>query len=156
MSVNYVEGKSGKVIALRLLPGMDVMASITEACEQANIKNGAIKSMIGSLRNAQFYNPEPNEKARMGYAYGAPIILTGAIELVCGAGMISHGDNGEVLLHVHVCLSDVTGKAYGGHLIPGNEVLMTVDMLIEEIIGINMIRRFDEQTGIPMFKPEAF
>ncbi len=151
---NIINGKINRVIVMRLFPGMDVMTSLAEACEQANLKNGIILSMIGSLRNAQFMNPEPKAGTVMGYGYGDPIKLKGAIELVAGAGTICHADDGEVLLHCHVCLSDKSGKAYGGHFIPGNEVLLTVDVVIGEIEDVDMVRKFDEQTGIVMFAPQ--
>ena len=99
-------------------------------------------------------NPEPKETARMGFGYGDPIVLEGAIELVSGAGMVCHNDKGEVMLHIHVALSDVTGAGYGGHLIPGNEVLLTTDVVLGVVEGVEMLRLYDEQTDLVQFDPQ--
>ncbi len=81
--------------------------------------------------------------------------MNGPIELLSASGLMCHGDEGEVLLHVHatMCLAD--GKAFGGHLMDdGTEVLLTADILIQELDGIDMIRHHEEETGISMFSPQ--
>ncbi len=151
--IQSASGKIGRIVAFRLRPGTDVMEGITAMCEKENIKNGVILSMIGSLNGAKVFNPEPLATSKIGFGYGDPIKFGGAIELVTGAGMICHSEKDEVLLHVHVSLSDRHGNAYGGHLIPGNIVLLTVDVMIGVIEGIDMVRKYDDETEIPMFSP---
>ena len=59
--------------------------------------------------------------------------------------MICHDDDGNLLLHVHMSMSDQHGTGHGGHLIEGTKVLLTTDMVIAELDGLVMGRRFDEE-----------
>lgn len=147
------EGSIKRMVAFRLAPGEDVLEGLKQACEKHHINNGIILSAIGSLNGARFFDPVvlPNKKA--GYGYSEPIELTGPIELVTAVGMICHNEQDELLFHVHIGLSDENGKGYGGHLIEGNKVLLTVDMVIGEIDELTMGRRFDEDLEVYLFHP---
>ena len=69
MEMEMAEGRLGRVIALRLKPGTDVLLGLTEACKRAGINNGVILSAIGSLDGVSYCNPvELPTKA--GYGYG--------------------------------------------------------------------------------------
>ena len=50
-------------------------------------------------------------------------------------------------------LSDRYGSAHGGHLVEGTRVLLTVDVVIAEIGGLVMGRKFDEELEVPLFAP---
>lgn len=147
---NVVKGSLKEVIAFRLRPGADVMKSIQEICEREQIKNGIIMSAIGSLNGAVYCNPIPKEEIKIGYGYGTALRLYGPIELVSATGMICHGDDGTVQLHVHCALSDQNGNAYGGHMLEGNHVLITTDVVIGVLDGIDMGRRVDDEIGMPV------
>ncbi len=56
-------------------------------------------------------------------------------------------------MHIHINLSDRDGNAYGGHLVEGTPVLLTVDAIIGDIQGVIMERKFDEDLGVPLFAP---
>ena len=150
--MEMAQGKLGRVIAVRLKPGTDVLLGLQEACERNGINNGVILSAIGSLKDPHFCNPvELPTKA--GYGYGETLHLTGPIELTSAAGIICHDDEGNTNLHVHVGLSDRHGNAHGGHLVEGTKVLLTVDVVIAEIEGVVMGRKFNEELEVPLFAP---
>lgn len=152
IGIEMAQGKLGKVVALRLQPGTDVLLGLTEACNRAGINNGVILSGIGSLDGVKYCNPvELPTKA--GYGYGEVLHLTGPIELTSAAGIICHDDEGNTNLHVHIGLSDRYGNAHGGHLVEGTKVLLTVDVVIAEIEGMIMGRKFNEELGVPLFAP---
>lgn len=152
IGIEMAQGKLGKIIALRLQPGTDVLLGLTEACKRAGINNGVILSGIGSLDSPHFCNPvELPTKA--GYGYGEVLHLTGPIELTSAAGIICHDDEGNTNLHVHIGLSDRHGNAHGGHLVEGTKVLLTVDVVIAEIEGMVMGRKFNEELEVPLFAP---
>ena len=145
-------GGLGRVVAIRLKPGTDVLLGLQEACAEHGINNGVILSAIGSLNGVQYCNPvELPTKA--GYGYGETLHLTGPIELTNASGIICHDDEGNTNLHVHISLSDRYGNAHGGHLVEGTKVLLTVDVVIAEITGIIMGRKFDEELEVPLFAP---
>lgn len=150
--MEMAQGKLGRVVAVRLKPGTDVLLGLQEACERNGINNGVILSAIGSLENPHFCNPvELPTKA--GYGYGEILHLTGPIELTSAAGIICHDDEGNANLHVHMTVTDRHGNAHGGHLVEGTKVLLTVDVILAEIEGIVMARKFDEELGVPLFAP---
>ena len=150
--MEMAQGKLGRLIALRLKPGTDVLLGLQEACERNGINNGVILSAIGSLNGVQYCNPvELPTKA--GYGYGEILHLTGPIELTNASGIICHDDDGNTNLHDHISLSDRHGNAHGGHLVEGTKVLLTVDVILAEIEGLVMGRKFDEELEVPLFAP---
>ena len=150
--MEMAQGKLGRVIAVRLKPGTDVLLGLQEACERNGIINGVILSAIGSLQDPHFCNPvELPTKA--GYGYGETLHLTGPIELTSASGIICHDDEGNTNLHVHMTVTDRHGNAHGGHLVEGTKVLLTVDVILAEIEGLVMGRKFDEELEVPLFAP---
>ena len=136
------EGGLKRVIAVRLHPGEDVLLRLEQLCREKNLKNGLILSAIGSLDGAAFYNPVELPHKKAGYGYSEPVTLKGPIELTNASGMICHDTEGNILLHVHISLSDRYGNAHGGHLIEG------------EVEGIDMGRGYDEALEVPLFAPK--
>ena len=152
LDMEMAQGKLGRVVALRLKPGTDVLLGLEEACKRSGINNGVILSAIGSLDSPHFCDVvEVPTKA--GYGYGEVLHLTGPIELTNASGIICHDDEGNTNLHVHMSLSDRYGNAHGGHLVEGTKVLLTVDVIIAEIEGLVMGRKFDEELEVPLFAP---
>lgn len=152
LDMEMAQGKLGRVVALRLKPGTDVLLGLEEACKRSDINNGVILSAIGSLDSPHFCDVvEVPTKA--GYGYGEVLHLTGPIELTNASGIICHDDEGNTNLHVHMTLTDRHGNAHGGHLVEGTKVLLTVDVIIAEIEGLVMGRKFDEELEVPLFAP---
>ena len=152
LDMEMAQGKLGRVVALRLKPGTDVLLGLEEACKRSGINNGVILSAIGSLDSPHFCDVvEVPTKA--GYGSGEVLHLTGPIELTNASGIICHDDEGNTNLHVHMTLTDRHGNAHGGHLVEGTKVLLTVDVIIAEIEGLVMGRKFDEELEVPLFAP---
>lgn len=148
------EGRLGRVVVLRLKPGTDVLLGLQTACEEAGINNGVIISAIGSLAHVRFCDPIEIAEKRARYGYGAPLQLEGPIELLSASGIICHDDSGATNLHVHVDLADQDGKAYGGHLVEGTKVLLTLDAVIGEVEGVDMRRKMDPELEVPLLSPQ--
>lgn len=152
IDIEMAQGTLKRVVAIRLKPGTDVLLGLTEACRRCGINNGVILSAIGSLKDVHFCDVvEMPTKA--GYGYGEVLHLTGPIELTNASGIICHDDEGVTNLHVHLTLTDRHGNAHGGHLVEGTQVLLTTDVVIAEIDGIIMGRKFDEELEVPLFAP---
>ena len=140
--MEMAQGNLKRVVAIRLKPGTDVLLGLEEACRRSGINNGV-----------QFCNPVELPDKKAGYGYGETLHLTGPIELTSAAGIICHDDEGNTNLHVHISLSDRHGNAHGGHLVEGTKVLLTVDVVIAEIEGMVMGRKFDDELEVPLFAP---
>lgn len=150
--LEMAQGCLGRVVALRLRPGTDVLLGLEEACKRAGINNGVILSAIGSLDSPRFCDPV-ELPTNAGYGYGETLHLTGPIELAGASGIICHDDEGNTNLHVHMTVTDRHGNAHGGHLVEGTKVLLTVDVIIAEIEGVVMGRKFDPELEVPLFAP---
>ena len=147
------EGKMGRVIVLRLKPGMDLLDGIQAACERYQIHNGVILSAIGSLSCVRFCDVEALPEKQCGYGYGRVLELNDTIELTGASGVVCSDEEGNINLHVHICLSDKTGRAYGGHLVQGTKVLMTADIVLGEIEGVSMLREYDPYMDVFLMNP---
>ena len=51
-------------------------------------------------------------------------------------------------------LADQDGRAYGGHLVEGTKVLLTLDAVIGEIEGVDMCRKMDPELEVPLLSPQ--
>lgn len=151
MRVNSVGSNSTRVIVGRLLPGTDLIDGILRMCEEHNILNGSIDLVLGSLRKFTFVYPVKDEQSKMGVRYCDPIEIDGPIELLCGNGIVGVTSNGERAIHLHAVVADKNGKVYGGHVLKGNPVLVTVEVVVRELRGVNIVRGLDEETGFTLF-----
>jgi len=99
----------------RLKPGQDLKAGIQLLVTEKQIKAGWISTCVGSLTDysIRFAN-QPKGSTD-----------TGHFEIVSLTGTVSV--NG---LHIHISISDSTGKTIGGHLMEGCKVYTTAEIVI--------------------------
>ncbi len=147
-------GKISRVVAARMSPGEDILKGLERICAENHINNGFILSGMGSMAKVAFYDPVALPDKKAGYGYSEPILMEGPLELLSMTGMICHNTEGECLLHVHFTFSDQKGNAYGGHVIEGCKVLLTTDILIGEIEGLEMGREYDPDLEVYIFGPK--
>lgn len=154
--IQTVEGGIGRTIVGRLYPGTDLLSGIREACRQHNVEYGMISCAIGCLDKATFIFPIPNLEAKIGIVYCDPVVVEGPAEFLGGQGVICQSEDNQYLIHFHGSVSDQNMRVWGGHFIhDGNIVLATIDFVIHEITNVNMMRRYDEETGFVQFCPEG-
>lgn len=147
-------GKTGRTVAVRVLPGTDLLTGIIEVCRKNNITYGYIPVCFGSLQRAGYLYLVPNREAKLGAGYGAVNRAEGPVEFLSGVGVICQRD-GNYDIHFHASMCDKEGRVFGGHLVVGeNPVLTTVDAVITEIEGVKLLRKFDEETALIQFLPE--
>jgi len=101
--------------AFRLKPGQDLKAGIQQLVTEGQIKAGWISTCVGSLTeySIRFAN-QPNGSTD-----------TGHFEIVSLTGTVSI--NGS---HIHISISDSTGKTIGGHLMDGCKIYTTAEIVI--------------------------
>ncbi len=148
-------GKFGKIISVRLKTHTDLMNGLKKVCEDNGINQGVVLTGIGSVRKLTYQVLTPNDKVKLGAAYTDPTSLPGPIEILSVQGSIFHTGEGGLILHLHGTFSDKEGKVYAGHLVPdGNPVLATLEAVIAEITGVNLVRKYDEDTDMSLITPE--
>jgi len=118
------------VHAFRLLPGQDLKQEIQRYAEEHQIEAGFVQTCVGSLTDWQLRFA--NQPTRAGGS--------GHFEIVSLVGTVSvHGS------HLHASLSDSTGRVVGGHLLDGNLVYTTAEIVIGESPG-HVFRRAKDGT----------
>ncbi len=117
--------------AFRLKPGQDLKQSIDSFVKAKNIQAGWIATCVGSLTeyNIRFANQEKGYSDK------------GHFEIVSLVGTLSV--NG---CHIHLSISDSTGKTIGGHLLAGCKVYTTAEVVITESSNLIFTREKDGST----------
>lgn len=151
--IKMAEGNIKRVVAARISPGENVMGGLKQICKEYNIDNGIIISGIGSLNGLEYLVPVVLPDKKAGYGYGDPLYAEDPISVTNISGMICHDDAGETLLHVHISGADNSGTLRGGHLTDNNKVLLTLDVVIAELDGVEMGRAYDEDLEALIFSP---
>lgn len=120
------------IYAVRLKPGQDLKRELMQLARDQHIKAGCVLTCVGSLQaaNLRFANqPE-----------GTP--LSGKFEIVSLVGTFS-----DETMHVHLSIADSTGATLGGHLMEGNLVYTTAELVIGSLPRTEFARETDPTYG---------
>ena len=114
--------------AFRAGPHEDLKQSILEFAKINTISAGAIVTAVGSLEqfNLRYANQEHGE------------IKKGHFEIVSLVGTFSDSS-----CHLHVSVSDNTGQLYGGHLLQGNLIYTTAEIVLIKLSDLEFSRAID-------------
>jgi len=119
------------VFAFRLSPGQDLKKEIDAFAREKNLQAGFVITCVGSLRRAVIRPAAQKE----------PLIREQKFEIVSLVGTLSPDGS-----HLHVALSDSTGTMLGGHLLEGNLVYTTAEIVVGEAEGLIFRREVDATT----------
>lgn len=116
----------------RLKPHEDLKKSIVAFAKTNNIKAGIILTCVGSLEqfNIRFANQETGLKNQ------------GHFEIVSLVGTFSDSAS-----HIHISVSDPSGKTIGGHLLDENLIHTTAEIAIAELTDLIFLRETDSAYG---------
>jgi len=120
-------------------PGEDVLRAIEAVAMEHAVRSGQL-SLIGAISKAKlgYFHREAAE-----YRY---FTVDEDVEVVSCIGDISTHE-GNLVVHAHMIVADETGKCWGGHLVTGCEVSVTIELVIIET-EIELIRKRDDVTGL--------
>ena len=103
------------VYAFRLKPGEDLQKGLEAMVQQNNINAGWINTCVGSLTDYKIrFANQPNADSGKGH-----------FEIVSLVGTLSTKGS-----HIHLSISDSTGKTIGGHLVEGCKIYTTAEIVI--------------------------
>ncbi len=94
----------------------------------------------------------PQEKSSIGVGYGDLKVKQGPIEFLQGTGVVCRRDD-AFDTHFHGTMCDQDGNVFGGHLVKGENPVITVDLVLTEIDGVDFYRKYDEETNGNQFYP---
>jgi len=143
--VKAIESKLGRIIFARLFENEDLLEAISDTAKQKGIKAGFF-ILIGTLKEAKF------GFYRRG-RYEA-IQIDEPVEIVSCIGNISLKEEGELVVHAHISVSDENGKVIGGHVLPGCLVAATAELVLVEAADVKLLRKFDEKTKLYLWSFE--
>jgi uncharacterized protein len=106
-----------KIHAFRLKPGQDLKKEIETYVQQHKIEAGWIMTCVGSVTqyHLRFANQPQGTRGN------------GHFEIVSLTGTVSINGN-----HLHMSVSDSTGRTIGGHLLESNFIYTTAEIVIGE------------------------
>ena len=120
-----------KIHAIRLKPGQDLRKEIEKFVAREKITAGYIATCVGSLTQTNIRYANQQNGAMM----------NGHFEIVSLTGTIS--TNG---CHLHISVSDSTGKTIGGHLLDKNLIYTTAEIVFGESKDLLFTREKDGST----------
>jgi len=132
----------GKTLMGRLPKGEDLLTSIEQIAEEQEIKVAKV-DVLGAVEKAVIGFYDQDER------YYKSIPVDQQLEIVQASGNITQKD-GSVKAHIHVTLGDREGKTYSGHLMNGT-IVFAGEVVIQELIGPELHRMYDEPTGLPLW-----
>lgn len=109
---------SARFVALRLLPGDDLLAGLTACVAHQGIGAGWVAGVVGSLSQASLrFAGEPGSTR-----------LEGPFEIIALSGTLD-AERG----HLHLSVADALGVMRGGHVMPGCIVRTTCELVVGEL-----------------------
>ena len=121
-----------KTLPLRLSPGDDLRAALSDAVAAQGAEAAFVVAGIGSLR-----------EARLRFAgRDAPQHTVGDLEILTLSGTLGAGG-----AHLHASLSDADGRVFGGHVAAGCIVRTTAEILLAVLDDVRFAREPDAATG---------
>jgi len=116
----------------RLRPGQDLKTEIDAFVKQQPVEAGAMLTGVGSLTDVTL---------RLANQDG-PTVWRGHFEIVSLVGTLSV--NGS---HLHLSVSDSTGRTFGGHLLEGCTIYTTAELVIGVMPDLRYVREPDPTFG---------
>ncbi len=117
---------------IRLKPGQDVLAEVESFVKENKLEAAAIVSAVGSLKEASIRYADKDDATH----------LKGPFEIVSLSGTTAISGS-----HLHLSISDGSGKTLGGHLMPGSIVYTTLELVIDAYPALKMTRETDATYG---------
>jgi uncharacterized protein len=117
---------------VRLTPHQDLKKELLAFAAKQKMKAGFIASCVGSLEqvNLRFANQSEGK------------MLKGHFEILSLVGTLTDSSS-----HLHLAIADSTGIATGGHLLDGNFIYTTAEIVIGELTDLDFKRELDSTYG---------
>ena len=144
------EGQIGRVFVIRLEDGDVVPGCIERFAEDNGVSVGQAILVGGIGAGDVVVGPRRSEEMPP-----APMLLPidGAHE-VLGVGVLAPGEDGKPALHIHAALGRA-GQTLTGCLRHGVTTWLVGEVILYEILGADVLRIKDEQSGFELLEPGA-
>lgn len=119
-------------LPVRLRPGADLRRALEDIARREAPEGCFVVAGIGSLLQPRLRFAGQQEATS----------FDGPFEILSLSGSVADG-----VAHLHMAISSASGSVHGGHVVYGNEVRTTVEMLLQRVPGQQLAREHDPQTG---------
>ena len=117
---------------IRLKPHQDLKAELMAFAKQNHLKAAFIATCVGSLEEVNLrYANQPKGTQQSGH-----------FEIVSLVGTFN-----DASAHLHLSVSDLNGKTIGGHMLDGNKIYTTAEIVIGELNDVAFTREVDSTYG---------
>ena len=142
------EGRIGRVFVIRLEDGDVVPECIERFAEEKSVSVGQAILVGGIGGGDVVVGPRRSEERPP-----EPMLLPidGAHE-VAGVGVLAPGEDGRPVLHIHAALGRA-GQTMTGCLRHGVTTWLVGEVILYEILGADVVRTQDEQSGFELLEP---
>ena len=144
------EGQIGRVFIMRLEDGDTVPGCIERFAEEKGVSVGEV-ILVGGIGGGEVVvGPRRSEEMPP-----QPMLLPvdGAHE-VLGVGVLAPDEDGKPILHIHAALGR-SGQTMSGCLRYGVTTWLVGEVILYEILGVNVARVKDEESGFVLLEPEG-
>jgi len=159
----HAEGTGGRVVVFRIKPGFDMIEAIKKVCRHYGIKAGVITSIFGSLEKVTLMVPMKGLKFPVIEHHDPSVIVVKNLNVASGCGLVNTLENDEITIHLHivVVLLDEGSSGFSKYPATGGHVadyepapcLGTIEIAIEEVKGLKLIRKVDKDVNLPVTFP---
>lgn len=116
----------GDTYVLRMDKGEDFVTDLKTLCQKEQIQLASVNG-IGALSHVELGVFEPETQSY------SPSVRDGFFEIVSCLGNVSVMD-GEVYLHIHMCVSQKDGQVFAGHFSAGT-IGLTGELFVHKLNG---------------------
>lgn len=126
------ENSTMKTVSFRLRPGQDLKEELDKLVQQQRIEAGAVLTCVGSLTDLTLRLANQDGPSRW----------QGHFEIVSLVGTLSTSGS-----HIHLSVSDSTGRTLGGHLLAGCKIYTTAEIVVGILPDVVFTREPDPTFG---------
>ena len=120
------------LLPLRLSPGDDLRGALENLVRGTGAQSGFVLSGIGSLVDARLRFAGDESET----------VVPGPLEIISIAGSVTSDG-----AHLHMSVSDASGRVSGGHVSYGSIVRTTMEAVLVLLPAWSLTREFDAATG---------
>ena len=146
--MKYSEGQIGRIFAIRLEGGDLIPNCIERFAADKGISSG-FAIMVGGVDEGEIV---AGNKRGVGPIEQILVPIEGSQEVV-GVGVLAPREDGKPILHMHAALGR-SDKTITGCFQHGVKAWLVGEVILYEIIGANLVRTKDKESGLTLLKIE--
>lgn len=145
----------GQHYLLRLEPGRSLYDAMIEPLARHRVQFASTTILGGWFETLDYCVAPPDPSGQAVIAYTRPI-AAGAAHMVFGNATIGVDTARRPLVHCHAAICTADGVLRGGHILTERSIIgpQPISVLVTAFAGFELRQAYDEETNIPLLRPE--